>query len=349
MKRSRTILAAPPGYTIKEQLSDRKMTQKEFALRMDMSEKHISRLINGDVRLTPDVAIRLEAVLGVPARYWSNLEAIYMEKLQQAEEENAMDTDIEIMKQMPYVEMAKLGWLSLKRRAEDKVRELRRYFGVARLEVIEHLKMPGIAYRRLGKNAKSDYVLAAWSQKAKLLAQEIEVQPINLQRLSSNIAEIRGLTVKPPEYFIPQLNKYYGECGIAVVYLRHLEGSFLQGASFVDGKKIVIGLTLRGTDADKFWFSLFHETGHILAGHINKPYGSDAEDEEYANNFAMNVLIPPDKYEAFVSLKDFSPKSVKDFANEVGIDAGIVVGRLQKEGEVEFNQLNGLKTHYKFS
>ena len=39
--RSRTIIATPPGATIKEQLDDRGMTQKEFALRMDMSEKHI--------------------------------------------------------------------------------------------------------------------------------------------------------------------------------------------------------------------------------------------------------------------------------------------------------------------
>ena len=55
--RSRTIIATPPGATIKEQLDDREMTQKEFALRMDMSEKHISQLIK--VRLTPAVALPL--------------------------------------------------------------------------------------------------------------------------------------------------------------------------------------------------------------------------------------------------------------------------------------------------
>lgn len=48
---------------------------------MGMSEKHISRLINGDVQLTPEVAHKLEMVLGVPAEFWNNLEAIYREKL----------------------------------------------------------------------------------------------------------------------------------------------------------------------------------------------------------------------------------------------------------------------------
>ena len=81
MMKSKIIIATPPGATIKEQLVDRGMSQKEFAVRMDMSEKHISRLINGEVKLTPDVAMRLEMVLGLPAHFWSNLENIYREKL----------------------------------------------------------------------------------------------------------------------------------------------------------------------------------------------------------------------------------------------------------------------------
>ena len=63
------IVAIPPGFTIKEQLINRNMNQKEFAIRMGMSQKHISRLINGEVQLTIDVALRLESVLGVDAKF----------------------------------------------------------------------------------------------------------------------------------------------------------------------------------------------------------------------------------------------------------------------------------------
>lgn len=86
MVRSRSYLATPPGATIREQLNDRKMSQKEFAVRMDMSQKHISRLINGDVQLTPDVAVRLEMVLGIPAKFWNNLEAIYRKEFRRPNE-----------------------------------------------------------------------------------------------------------------------------------------------------------------------------------------------------------------------------------------------------------------------
>lgn len=105
MKRSKTFIATSPGATIKEQLTDRGMSQKEFATRMEMSEKHISNLINGDVRLTADVAMRLEVVLGLPTSFWCNLEAVYREKLVKAEAENEMETDMQIAKNLPYSEM----------------------------------------------------------------------------------------------------------------------------------------------------------------------------------------------------------------------------------------------------
>ena len=95
-----------------------------------MSEKHISKLIHGDVQLTPETAVRLEMVLGIPARFWNNLEAIYREKLIKAEAENAMDADAEIAKQFPYREMAKLGWVPEAREAREKVVNLRKYFEI---------------------------------------------------------------------------------------------------------------------------------------------------------------------------------------------------------------------------
>ena len=66
---------------------------EEFAARMDLSEMHVSQLINGEIQLTPDVAVRLETVLGVPAKFWNNLEAIYREKLLMVEAENSKDED----------------------------------------------------------------------------------------------------------------------------------------------------------------------------------------------------------------------------------------------------------------
>ena len=130
MVRSRSFIATPPGATIKEQLNDKGMSQKEFAARMDISEKHISKLINGEVQLTPEVAVRLEVVLGVPAKFWNNLEAVYREKLIKVKAQNAMDADETLAKQLPYNEMVKFGWIPEARDSKEKVINLRKYFEV---------------------------------------------------------------------------------------------------------------------------------------------------------------------------------------------------------------------------
>ena len=157
MVRSKNIIAVPPGETIKEQLEDRGLSQKEFAVRMGMSEKHISHLIHGDVQLTPDVAVRLEMVLGVPAKFWNNLEAIYREKIIKAKEENAMDNDIEISKKLPYKEMTKNGWIQATKDSRERVYFLRKFFEVTDLALILDKRINKVACRRLADPEKSEF------------------------------------------------------------------------------------------------------------------------------------------------------------------------------------------------
>ena len=205
MVKSRSYIATPPGATIKEQLNDRGMSQKEFAARMDMSEKHISRLINGDVQLTPETAVRLEMVLGIPAKFWNNLEAIYREKLIKAEMENAMDADAELAKKFPYIEMSKMGWVPETRDVKERVIYLRKYFEVVELSLLENEQITRIACRRLAITEKSDLALMAWAQEAKIKARTIQTAPINIKGLIASISDIRKMTVMEPAEFCPKI------------------------------------------------------------------------------------------------------------------------------------------------
>lgn len=346
MVKSRSYIATPPGATIKEQLNSRGMSQKEFAVRMDMSEKHISKLINGDVQLTPDVAVRLEMVLGVPAKFWNNLEAIYREKIVKAEAENAMDADVELAKQFPYNEMAKFGWVPETREAKEKIVYLRKYFEVVELSLLGNEQITKIACRRLAITEKSDLALMAWAQEAKIKARDIETLPVNIKGLLAAIPDIRKMTVLKPKEFCPKIKKCLADHGIALVFLPHLKGSFLQGATFLDGNKIVVGLTARGKDADKFWFSLFHELAHIVLGHVGQVNGTSDEDEKAADDWSGNTLIAEKEFDTFRQGNDYSEQGVRRFAKEQGIAPGIVVGRMQREGMIKYSMLNNLKEQY---
>lgn len=349
MVRSRSHIATPPGATIREQLRDRGMSQKEFAARMDMSEKHISRLINGDVQLTPEVAVRLEMVLGVPAKFWNNLEAIYREKIVKVEAENAMDSDAELARLFPYSEMAKFGWVPETRDAKKKVIYLRKYFEVVKLSLLESEQITRIACRRLAITEKSDLALMAWIQAAKIKARDIKTAPIDIKGLIAAIPEIRKMTLLKPAIFCSKLKKSLANNGIALIFLPHLKGSFLQGATFLDGKKIVVGLTARGKDADKFWFSLFHELAHIILGHVGQSMGTSDEDEKAANAWSADTLIGADDFDAFRRKRDYSKQGVLRFAKEQEIAPGIVVGRMQREGMIKYSVLNNLKEKYEIA
>ena len=90
MVRSQSYIATPPGATIRKQLKYKGLSQKDFAVRMDLSEEYVSKLINGKVQLTSEIAENLEMVLGSPAKFWNNLETIYREKLMKVEVENSV-------------------------------------------------------------------------------------------------------------------------------------------------------------------------------------------------------------------------------------------------------------------
>jgi len=350
MIQSENFIAIPPGVTIREQLENRSMNQKEFAQRMNMSEKHISNLINGKVELTHDVALRLESVLGISAQFWINREALYREQEARVREELDFENDRDIAKKMPYSECATLGWVPKTRNINEKVHSLRKFFEVARLEVLSSLQLPGIAYRVVGTNDSNDYVQAMWTQKARVEARAEQVEAINIKLLKELIPEIRALTREPASVFCEKLRIFLSRCGIVLVFLPHIKGSFLHGAIFPEGRYFVLGLTVRGRDADKFWFTLFHELGHVIQGHsthhldFNSTEYKKAEDE--ADAFARNTLIPEEQYEAFIVKSDFSKLAIVDFSNRLGIAPGIVLGRVQKDNYLPYSYYHELKEKY---
>lgn len=290
MLRSRTYIAIPPGESIKEQLEIRNMQQKEFAVRMGMSEKHISKLVNGEVQLTMDVARRLEMVLGVPAQFWCNLEAIYRETIIKVNEENAMEADVTIANQFPYKEMAKHGWVPDTKKWTERVINLRKHFEVARLDLLQESLMPAVARPKASDPEKENFALIAWAQKAKLEARGIETQPVNMEIFRRQIERIRQMITMDQILSHEKIVEPLAECGVAVVFLPHIGNRVWHGATFLDGNKIVLGLTTDEQDTAKQWLHLFHEFAHIEYRHIDHPGSMTKADEACANEYARRML-----------------------------------------------------------
>ena len=160
------------------------------------------------------------------------------------------------------------------------------------------------------------------------------------------IDEIRNLTVHGPDVFLPQMLALCVAAGVAVALVPEIKGAPVSGAAkWLTPSKAMICLNLRGKRNDRFWFTFFHEAGHILNDskketYIDVDYKDDPR-ERQANHFAATILIRATYDRELPGLTSYA--AVQTFARRIGIAPGIVVGRLQREGIVDYRQFNGLK------
>ena len=351
-------LAIPPGEYLEEVLDELGMTKDELARRMGRPPTKLSPIFKGRKAITPETAIQLEQVVGVPAHIWLGLETEYrltLARLQNGIGGEDLEAEGELVKKFQYSALAKEGLVEKFTKMADKVRALRRYFGVMSLNSVTESPRYQAAFR-CGKSAigeRTPEAVAAWLRMGEIEAQMINCAPFDEDKLCKALKEIRAMTIQGPDEFQDRLQDKLADCGVALVICPHLPKTKAHGAVFWIGRdKAVLMLTIRFRWSDIFWFSLFHEIGHILLHGrqtvILEDY-SDNEAEDQADEFAADILIPPNQYERFTLHDDFHEQAIIAFAKRVGVDVGIVVGRLQHEGKLEPSWLNDLRTRYKWS
>lgn len=133
------------------------------------------------------------------------------------------------------------------------------------------------------------------------------------------------------------------ELGICVILESGLPGMSVDGASFhVTGAPPVVALTARHDRLDNFWFTLFHELGHISL-HLSEPSdnifvdaeedggGDEIEAEAEANAFAKDNLIPRDVWLRSDAYRSGNEASVMALARRQSIHPAIVAGRIRYE------------------
>jgi HTH-type transcriptional regulator/antitoxin HigA len=76
-KQTTPFMAVPPGATLKEELVERGITQRQFAQQIGMQPSHLSELISGKRTVTLRIAQKLQEALGIPAKLWLNLQTNY--------------------------------------------------------------------------------------------------------------------------------------------------------------------------------------------------------------------------------------------------------------------------------
>lgn len=281
--RSKTFTAVPPGMTIKEVLEDHHMTQKELAARLGLSEKHISKLINGEVPLTQDVAIRLERVLDIEASFWNGLEAAYREAILKVEYENSIDEEINFAKPFGYAKLARLGIVPETKKVAEQVNNLQKFFEVASLKNVANDMIMPLVYENIKdmEPAKKSaiYILV---QITKGQGRFVEVNPYDAELLRKFIPKIKDLSSEPLIGVKEPLKDMLAACGVIIVYLPILDNITSTCITYSKGNSIVLGIPTE--DSDAFWTLL----GEALQNLVERDY--QRSNRKYRNNDPVTVV-----------------------------------------------------------
>ncbi len=343
--------AVPPGETLAETIEALHMDQRDLASRTGLSEKHVSQIINGHAAITPETAAKLERVTGVPARMWNNLEATYQERRARIAERERLKHDLVWLKTIPVRELVRRGLIEPVKDKVQQIQAVLRFFGVDSPAIWnEYYLKASPVYRKSASSKMKPGPTATWIRIGELKAQAVQSSAYDSGRFSQALAEIRKLTTEPPKVFEPRMKSLCAEAGVALVFVREIKGCPVSGLTrWLSPTKALIQMSLRHKTDDQFWFTFFHEAGHILRDGKNEVFIHDnhpePDREKKANRFAAEFLIPSD---AATELQGLTTRTaIVAFAGRIGIAPGIVLGRLQKEGAVPWaTQLNSLKKRF---
>jgi HTH-type transcriptional regulator/antitoxin HigA len=352
-------VVSAPGETLLDLLEEREISQKELALRMGRPLKTINEIIKGKASITPETALQLEKALGAPASFWIQREAHFREYLARVEEELTAKQWLPWIELLPLKELFAAGVLpKVRLSAESKTRLVPvalRFFGVASPDEWESLyARPQVSYRRTLEGQSDTAAISAWLRMGELEAQKTCCADYNRKRFEQTLREIRSMTIESPEVFQPRMHELCAQAGVVLAFVPAIPKSHVSGvARWLKPNKALIQLSLYGKTNDRFWFTFFHEAGHILK-HDKKDVFLDefsgklikSQQEHEANSFAASCLIPPKCIEELSYLR--TKQAVADFAARIGIHTGIVVGRLQHEGIIPRDWMNDLKVSFRW-
>lgn len=345
-----------PGDTITDILVERNLTELQLAEWLGYPHDHIRDLLQGRLMITIDTAQKLQSVLGGSPAFWMIRESQYREGLARMTGKEMSAQSAEWLKSLPLKDMVKFGWLKAFRNPMNQVEECLRFFGVESVEAWHQKYVNGpqlAAFRKSPSFHSEPGAVAAWLKQAEIESSTIDCQSWDAKRFHTVLSELRPLTrKKDPTLFLKELKTLCAQCGIAVVVVRSPQGCRVSGATrFLSNQKALLALSFRYLSDDHFWFTFFHEAGHLLL-HSKKALFLEGmnlttKEEAEANTFAAEVLIPEAFKSELLSLRGHSMEIIK-FARRVGVSAGIVVGQLQHLGRLKPHQLNHLKRRFQW-
>lgn len=353
-----TDYAVAPGEYLEEWAEDEGLTQTRIAEMLGCSRKQVNDLINGRAPITPQTAVRLERVTGIPAKGWQQYEALYREDLARIADEEKLAEHADEISSSAVKYLRAIGATTATKRQPGKlVADFLAFHRCGTWEAYTHLhesSSKGEYALAALKDAKSDLdktQLTTWLRAAEQ-TDEFERGKhfeYDRDRLAAALPALRERAANPDENMLRDFAQMLADVGVVFIVVDPPEKLPLLGMTrWIDERVPVIQQTGRwGKKCGFVIWTLFHEIGHVLndpRGEMYVEYSTpkkrNSAAEKNANEFARKILFGEAGLEPFRGrLKDHEIRAV---AKEIGIAPGVAVHQLHRSRWLDYKYGNQL-------
>lgn len=338
-------IAFHPGYYIKEIIEDSGLTQEDFAKRLDTTPKNLSKLIRGEQSLSVDIATKLSRLLGTSIKYWLNLQNSYDALIAEFESEKELEEERKVFKYIDYTYLRDYyGLPDLPRKIDQQIIETRKFLKVSSLTVLSKYDMAASFRSSTGEHLEANRIKAnTMVQIAINQALEMDAPHYDAHKFEGAVEQVLKLTGMHNDFY-KIIQNLFLEAGVVFKVMPNMKSSKINGATKKIGNRVLLMVNDRGRYADTFWFTLFHEIGHILVGDFGTSFEDDeGKKEDAADAYARDKLIPAEEYRQFIMDGNYTIDSVMNFARKIGRDPGIVAGRMLRDSDFTYRHLAVLR------
>jgi Zn-dependent peptidase ImmA (M78 family) len=236
--------------------------------------------------------------------------------------------------------MAQKGWVIATRKAEEKAVALFDFFGMSSHESWENFYLKGAlpaSFRISLTHAKVPHAISAWLRMGDIEAGKLNAPAYSKKALKTALPDLKAVMADQPDDYREQAQKILLATGVKLVFISCIKKAPVNGvARWIEKNNTpLIQISSRYKRNDIFWFSLFHEIGHIFLHGKKEIFlenvdyeGADQDKEDEADAFAEAWTFTKAQEQEVLEALPLTDDEIRGFAQGFGTHPAMIVGRL---------------------